>query len=227
MKVAPPHIVIPAKSLPRTPIRGRYPVPASWIPVYVEAMGRPHFHPHMWPSQGHGDSGLELDSCEQEPFPIQSPAVAYRPGGYGKPGTLSAPIWRHHGELVSRGNSVRHRDHGDVDGLRPGPGLRRAHQPGRDLRHGASRTSAPPVSSRPRTGASKTRLASQSTVYARYATRSKTGLGRCWSRSPASRTLHDTISLRAPAAPSPIWNPQPTLCSYYDMGNCSGLRVES
>ena len=141
----------------------------------------------------------------------------------GKPGTLSAPIWRHHGELVSRGNSVRHRDHGDVDGLRPGPGLRRAHQPGRDLRHGASRTSAPPVSSRPRTGASKTRLASQSTVYARYATRSKTGLGRCWSRSPASRTLHDTISLRAPAAPSPIWNPQPTLCSYYDMGSCSVL----
>ena len=33
----PPHIVIPAKS--------RYPVPAPWIPVYVEASGRPIFIP--------------------------------------------------------------------------------------------------------------------------------------------------------------------------------------
>ena len=41
----PPHTVIPAKSLPRTPIRGRYPVPALWIPVYVEASGRPIFIP--------------------------------------------------------------------------------------------------------------------------------------------------------------------------------------
>ena len=115
MKVAPPHIVIPAKSLPRTPIRGRYPVPASWIPVYVEAMGRPHFHPHMWPSQGHGDSGLELDSCEQEPSPIQSPAVAYRPGGYGQARHSFSPYmaasrrigitWEYHVGIAS-GNGI-------------------------------------------------------------------------------------------------------------------------
>ena len=48
-----------------------------------------------------GHSGLEPDSCEQELSPIQSPAVAYRPGGYGKPGTLSA-LWRHNGELIQQ-----------------------------------------------------------------------------------------------------------------------------
>ena len=48
-----PNTVIPAKSLPRTPIRGRYPVPTPLDSVYAEATGSPHFHPLLWPAQGH------------------------------------------------------------------------------------------------------------------------------------------------------------------------------
>ena len=73
----PPHAVIPAKSLPRTPIRGRYPVPAPWIPVYVSALGRPYFHPLMWPAQGHSDSGEK-----PAPYSIRG----WNPGAVGQLG---------------------------------------------------------------------------------------------------------------------------------------------
>ena len=91
--------VVPAQSLPRTRYGGdlctpsllwkwhpatphrhtgesRYPVPAPWIPVYVEAMGRPRFHPPMWPAQGHSDSdkldtsgAIQLRRSRAEPAP--------------------------------------------------------------------------------------------------------------------------------------------------------------
>ena len=41
----PPRIVIPAKSLPRTPIRGRYPVTAPWIPSTLKQWSGPIFIP--------------------------------------------------------------------------------------------------------------------------------------------------------------------------------------
>ncbi len=67
------------KSLPRTPIRGRYPVPGPWIPVYTGATGSPHFHPLMWPAQGHGhwyeNRGKTPTSVIPAHAGIQSPAA--------------------------------------------------------------------------------------------------------------------------------------------------------
>ena len=65
----PPHRHTGEKPAPYS-IRGRYPVPAPWIPVYAEATGSPHFHPLMSPSQGHSDSSSEIEPFSSSMVPV-------------------------------------------------------------------------------------------------------------------------------------------------------------
>ena len=106
---ATPHRHTGEKPAPYS-IRGRYPVPGPWIPVYVEAMGRPHFHTLMWPSQGHGDSGLEPDSASRNcPHPV--PGGCIQTGWLWASQALFQPLyggitanWHHVG--IASGNGI-------------------------------------------------------------------------------------------------------------------------